>query len=153
MNICYPASKFDIRISASIENVVPKPQRQIVSSMRCKDRISYKYDYFSIDITSTYTYSEGLTPQFINDVMNKFQHKRELPLDRQYGTLRTYEVELEIADHGYLSKIRKLAAEKRQFYQLQQLSYFFTQAAIQLSELASNLRFIPSVCKLPEKKK
>ena len=153
MNICYPKSKWDIRISASIENVVPKPQNQIVSSLRCKDRISYQYDYFSIDITSTYTYSEALTPSFIQNVIERFKNKQELPLDRQYGTLRTYEVELEIVDHKYLNKVRKLAAEQRQLYHLQQLSYFFTQAAIQLAELSSNLRFEPTVCKLPGKKK
>eukprot|EP01083_Nonionella_stella_P008469 24446_1 len=154
MNICCPGSKFDIRISASVENIVPKPQRQIVSSLRCKDRISYQYDYFSIDITTTYTYCEALTPQFINDLIQKFMNKEDLPLDLQYGTQRTYEVELEIADHEYLRKVRKLAADKKQTCGIEQLSYFFTQAAIKMAKLASAAPvFVPSVCKLPGQKK
>ena len=153
MNIVYPKSKWDLRISASIENVVPKPQGQMVSAIRCKDRISYQYDYFSIDITSTYTYSKGLTSQFINDIIHKFSNRQPLPLDIAYDTERTFEVEFEIVDHKYLHQVRKLAAEQRQTYKLTELSYFFTQGAIQLAELSSNLRFMPTVCKLPDKNK
>jgi len=149
INICYPKSKWDIRMSASIENVVPKPVNQMVTSMRCKDRISYQYDYFSIDITSTYTYSDGLTPQFIEEVMYKFGNSQQMPAGHQ----RSFEVELEIADHKHLAKIRKLAAEKREYTPLKHLAYFFTQSAIKLSELASNLKFMPMVCRVPPRKK
>jgi len=149
INICYPKSKWDIRISASIENVVPKPQGQIVSSLRCKDRISYKYDYFSIDITTTFTFAEGLTPNFIQEIMHKFGTNQALPR----GSKSSFEVELEIGDHDYLSRVRKLAAEKREHRKLMELSYFFTQGALQLSELASNLNFMPMVCRLPNQGK
>merc|ERR1712087_936521 len=110
MNCVYPAAKYDFRISASIENVVPKPRNQIVHLLRCKDRMSYKYDKFSIDITSTHTYSEGLTHSFMESVMHKFKNKEELPMGSQYGTKRSYEVELEISDHAYLAEARRLAA-------------------------------------------
>jgi len=150
INICYPKSKWDIRMSASIENVVPKPMGQMVTSLRCKDRISYQYDYFSIDITSTYTYADGLTAHKIQEVMDVFRgQNKAMPV----GSQRSYEVELEISDHKHLAKIRKLAAEKREHTPLKHLAYFFTQSAIKLSELASNLKFMPSVCKVPAKKK
>ena len=73
-------------------------------------------------------------------------------MDIAYDTERTFEVEFEIADHEYLHQVRKLAAEKRQLFKLQELSYFFTQGAIQLAELSSNPRFIPTVCRLPSDK-
>ena len=149
INICYPNSQWDLRMSASIENVVPKPMNQIVTSLRCKDRISYQYDYFSIDITSTYTYADGLTNNLINEVMNKFGAQQQLPGGHQ----RSYEVELEIADHKHVAEIRKLAAEKRQTEPLKYMAYFFTQSAIKLSMLASNLKFMPTVCKVPPPKK
>merc|ERR1719229_750124 len=122
----------------------------MVTSLRCKDRISYQYDYFSIDITSTYTYPDGLTPHKIQDIMDAFG-RQSGPMPS--GSQRSFEVELEIADHKHLAKIRKLAAEKREHAPLKHLAYFFTQSAIKLSELASNLKFMPSVCKVPAKKK
>ena len=71
-------------------------------------------------------------------------------MDIQYGTKRTFEVELEIADFAYLADARRLAAATpRQPAKLQQLCYFFTQAAIQLSEVASNPSFVPMVSRLP----
>lgn len=149
INICYPKSKWDIRMSASIENVVPKPMGQMVTSVRCKDRISYQYDYFSIDITSTYTYSDGLTPQKIQEVMERFGQQQQMP----GGSQRTFEVELEIVDQKHLAKIRKSAAEKREHAPLMHLAYFFTQSAIKLSEISTNLRFTPMVCKVPARKK
>merc|ERR1712154_729662 len=101
---------------------------------------------------STYTYKEGLTHTFMNSVMHKFKNKQELPLDSQYGTQRSYEVELEIADFKFLAQARKLmAATPSQPAKLQELYYFFTQAAIQLAEVASNPSFTPSVCRLPSR--
>jgi len=154
MNIVYPSAKWDLRISASIENVVPKPIGQIVSSIRAKDRISYQFDCFTIDISSIHTYSEGLTKEFIDEIIHKFQNKIPLPVDRSHGTIRTYEVEFEILDQKYLQKARKLMAEKgKQSMEFQQLSYFFMQDAIQLVELASNTSYVPAVCRMPEPSK
>mmetsp|Transcript_44717 Transcript_44717/g.74043 ORF Transcript_44717/g.74043 Transcript_44717/m.74043 type:complete len:395 (-) Transcript_44717:24-1208(-) len=148
MNLCCPSCQWDLRLSASIENPAPMPRGEIVTTLRAKDRISYQFQGFSIDISTIHTYSQGLTKPFIDDVVQKFRAQEPLPTDLQYGTLRTFEVELEIANKEYMQSARKLMAENNPF-QFTELCYFFTQHAVQLVELASNSNYKPAVSKLP----
>eukprot|EP00485_Elphidium_margaritaceum_P019450 CAMPEP_0202725902 /NCGR_PEP_ID=MMETSP1385-20130828/184335_1 /ASSEMBLY_ACC=CAM_ASM_000861 /TAXON_ID=933848 /ORGANISM="Elphidium margaritaceum" /LENGTH=550 /DNA_ID=CAMNT_0049392107 /DNA_START=1194 /DNA_END=2848 /DNA_ORIENTATION=- len=138
----------NLRLSSSIENPAPMPRGEMVTTLRAKDRISYQWQGFSIDISSIHTYSQGLTKPFIDDVVQKFRAQEPLPTDLQYGTLRTFEVELEIANKKYMQSARKLMAENNPF-QFTELCYFFTQHAVQLVELASNSNYKPAVSKLP----
>eukprot|EP00178_Gracilaria_changii_P009535 TRINITY_DN2783_c0_g1_i1.p1 TRINITY_DN2783_c0_g1~~TRINITY_DN2783_c0_g1_i1.p1 ORF type:complete len:431 (+),score=66.15 TRINITY_DN2783_c0_g1_i1:137-1294(+) len=51
MNVICPLSLLDMRYSASLEKDAQIPPNSTPSRQRMKDRISYKYEYLSIDIT------------------------------------------------------------------------------------------------------
>lgn len=63
LDIHIPESHMDYRISVTIEHPVPVPYGKYPMSSRRKDRLSYKYDLFSIDLTQVYTvYANGESP-------------------------------------------------------------------------------------------
>lgn len=52
LNVLCPGSSLDVRYSASLEEPATPPENGIEQSRRVKDRISYRFDHISVDITA-----------------------------------------------------------------------------------------------------
>ncbi|PXF44527.1 mRNA-capping enzyme subunit beta [Gracilariopsis chorda] len=74
LNVLCPIAQLDMRYSASREEPAEIQPNMVPTRQRLKDRISYRYEYLSIDITCVHMETLGGTS----------------------GSLRTYEVEIEI---------------------------------------------------------
>lgn len=65
LNVLCPGSNLDIRYSASSEDDCQLPRNSAPEMQRIKDRISYKFDYLSVDITSV-VMEHAITQEVVN---------------------------------------------------------------------------------------
>lgn len=113
-----PYSSFDFRITLSLENVVPFPKDEEIPFLeRYKDRLSYEFDVWKIDIT---TVTESKLDHFGQHIQN--------------NTSVTYEVEMECKiDNFVMEKQKILKGEKNKFSDLS-------------AEIISNVKNLLKVC-------
>jgi len=103
--IFFPNAKFDARISISFENETCAPKEQAIECIRLKDRISYLFDIFSIDITLTHTYKEDITDKFVKTLIDIVNTKQPIPLN--HGCEISYEAEIEIINMKKVERRKK----------------------------------------------
>jgi len=147
--VVFPEEKFDVRLSCSTENIAPKPVGQIVQLIRVKDRISYKFDIFSIDLSVVHTYETDLSPNFIERLRLEFTKKpnqRKWPMD--HGYKKTYEIEVEIIDNKWLLKQRNLRRDKKPS-QFKEACCALVQLMLKLNRIIT-IDITPQQCK-PQK--
>jgi len=138
IEIHMPKTAFDFRISASLEKPVPQVEKgRHPDCIRKKDRISYEFECFSIDVTTISTW-DGPTPACAEDIMQKSGEQQHSP------SSRTYEVEIEIRDVKFLRHHRKLFATRQQNC-FQQLCTVFFNHCVHLSHTAHQTQ-LPSLC-------
>ena len=169
INIMYPRCGFDLRISASLENNCPKPETDRNSSssnnsnkletIRCKDRIGYQWDIFTVDISTIHTYKDNIDDSmFIEDLRQRMKNGKALPFD--HGCEMSHEVELEITNSKLLANKLNEFKKRRQNPKMivqaplfEHIVFTFKNHCLQLCELASRPNFIPHVCALPQNAK
>jgi len=131
-----PKADFDFRISASLEKPVPPvAEDRNPDSIRKKDRISYIFECFAIEITTVQSW-ENPTREVTESIMKQTS---EFP-----PSSRTYEIELEIRDISFLQKQRSLLSN-RQRNSFNHICITFFNHCIHLCHTASRTQ-IPQVC-------
>lgn len=118
-----PQSSFDFRITLSLENEVPFPKDEEIPFLeRYKDRLSYEFDIWKIDIT---TVTESKLDHFGQFIQN--------------STSLTYEVEMECKiDYFVKEKEKILRGEKNKFSDIS-------------AEIISNVKNLLKACEPKQK--
>jgi len=141
MEFHMPKTDFDFRISASLEKPVPPvPSDRNPDTIRKKNRLSYTFECFSIDITTVESW-ENPTREIAESVMD---HAKAGTTTEFPPTSRTYEIELEVADIKFLRKQRQQFATK-QGNCFQQLCITFFNHCIHLCHTATQ-KAMPTLC-------
>jgi len=131
-----PKTDFDFRISAVIEQTVPPPDSDRQPSLlRMKNRISYKFDMFSVDITTVQTFDKP-EPKVIPTILNNPKQKKYMPEKTEH------EVELEIWNMAFLNKQRQ-AQMKRGPNCFYKLTEKFFDHIVHITHTASSKSLIP----------
>jgi len=147
-NIVFPHCNYDFRISSSMEHIVPKPTDNLkIELIRAKDRISYKWDIFRIDMSIIHTYNSNLTNDFGEQLRLCFNQKQQLPTN--HGCEMSYEVELEIIDRKWIRNQIRLRDEKKKENQFEFAITSFVNHVINLCTSATDVNYMPPVCRLP----
>lgn len=135
LNFMSPQTKYDFRLTGAIEKPVPPLDPQPCDFIRVKDRISYSFDAFRVDLTKVEKW----------DNPDDEQIKSVLQSDNRFSpTKTTYELEIEITDVKYMTHERGLFVDKKpsSFYAF--ACKFFDHAVHMSHTLTSTS--MPSLC-------
>jgi len=135
-----PQTAFDFRIGASIENRVPEPPNDdVIDLIRKKERISFQFDAFPLDLTKVSQY-DNPGKEITEAILSKTEQHYQI-----FASRETYEVEMEIIDTKYLKQQRDLLMSNKPHYFGHLVAKFYDHA-VSLSRIASS-NVTPEDCK------
>lgn len=131
LDIVLPTSMFDVRVNCKLEDPVSMQSGAYCRKIRKKDRISYRFNIWSVDLTKVDEFDEVENDQ---------------PIGHPCKT--TFEFEMELLD---MSSLRKAIATNDKAWTYEAANCLLTSLR-QLSLLANPQVSLPSCCKVPLKR-